>query len=356
MNKINKTYEPFLFLYITNQCQLSCKHCYMGKRLHNGQIMPAENVERILKLMRVLYGHYKVYLLGGEPTLHPELDKILKICKRENYLVVLTSNGLVSESAWNKILPGHIDSLSFSLDGSSREIHEFLRGKNTFSPLIESIKDARGRNFKTRIICTINKKNVADVPNIINLASDLQIDLLSFHYFTPTGNGRYYSNFQLSNKEWLKFVRNLKNYVLNSKINNKLKIYYPPAFVKKDELSLLKKSGYKGCTARNLERLAIFPDGKCYICSAFLDKDINFGLINDKGFFINKGKNNELNLINKVSLKCERCSRAFICNGGCAAYNHFKYGVPTDKCSRDLIPICPLWTTSVNDTTQASLR
>ena len=63
-----------------------CKHCYMGKRLQNGQAMSTKYIRKILKFMRVIYGHYKVYLLGGEPTLHPELDEILKICKEEKYL------------------------------------------------------------------------------------------------------------------------------------------------------------------------------------------------------------------------------------------------------------------------------
>jgi len=249
----------------------------MGERLQNGQVMSTKYIRKILKFMRVIYGHYRVYLLGGEPTLHPEIDRVLKICKEEKYLVVLTSNGLISQNTWDKILPGYINSLSFSLDGASCESHEFLRGENTFKPLIENIKEARKRKFKTRLICTINKKNIREVPRIIKLASDLQVGLLSFHYFTPTGKGRYYPNLQLSNKEWLKFVRDLRGCISKIQINNKLKIYYPPAFVSKEELPLIEKAGYKGCPARNLERLAIFPDGKCYICSAFLDQNVSFG-------------------------------------------------------------------------------
>jgi len=356
MNKLNKTYEPFLFLYITNQCQLNCKHCYMGKRLQNGQVMSIRYIRKILKFMRVLYGHYRVYLLGGEPTLHPELDRVLKICKEEKYLVVLTSNGLISQNTWDKILPRYIDSLSFSLDGASRESHEFLRGEDTFQPLIENIQEACKRKFKTRLICTITKKNVKEVPRIIKLASDLQVGLLSFHYFTPTGRGSHYSTLQLSNKEWLKFVRDLKDCVSKIQINDRLKIYYPPAFVSKKELPLIEMAGYKGCPARNLERLAIFPNGKCYICSAFLDQNVSFGQINNRGFSINKTDSNELNIINRMSLKCGKCSHAYICNGGCAAYNYFGYGVSTNKCGGELIPICPLWTTSVNDKTQAVLR
>ncbi|MBL7156382.1 MAG: radical SAM protein [Candidatus Pacebacteria bacterium] len=328
----------------------------MGKRLQNGQVMSTKYIRKILKFMRVIYGHYRVYLLGGEPTLHPELDKVLKICKEEKYLVVLTSNGLISQNTWDKVLPRYIDSLSFSLDGASRESHEFLRGENTFQPLIENIKEARKRKFKIRLICTINKKNIREVPRIIKLASDLHVGLLSFHYFTPTGGGSHYSNLQLSNKEWLKFVRDLKDCVSKIQINDKLKIYYPPALVSKEELLLIEKAGYKGCPARNLERLSIFPDGKCYVCSAFLDQNVNFGQINNRGFFIKKDNDNELDIINKISLKCGECSYAYICKGGCAAYDYFRYGVPTNKCSGGLIPICPLWTMSVNDKTQAVLR
>ncbi|WP_220040648.1 hypothetical protein, partial [Streptomyces tateyamensis] len=47
--------EPFLFLYITEKCQLRCKHCYMGDRLDAERRMTPAMVEDILSSLRVAY-------------------------------------------------------------------------------------------------------------------------------------------------------------------------------------------------------------------------------------------------------------------------------------------------------------
>jgi len=75
-NIANSKLEPFIFLYITERCQLRCKHCYMGDRLLKPKEMSLEEIRKILKYFKSL-GHYKLYLLGGEPLLHPQIKEII---------------------------------------------------------------------------------------------------------------------------------------------------------------------------------------------------------------------------------------------------------------------------------------
>ncbi|HSQ97295.1 MAG TPA: radical SAM protein [Rickettsiales bacterium] len=66
------------YIYITENCQLKCKHCYLGQRLVKPQIMSKNKVFNILKLLKKL-GVKKLSIFGGEPTLHKDFIEIVKI-------------------------------------------------------------------------------------------------------------------------------------------------------------------------------------------------------------------------------------------------------------------------------------
>lgn len=334
-------FEPFLFLYITEKCQLRCKHCYMGDRLERESFMSLDMIRSVLETVQTLYGQYKVYLLGGEPTLHPDFDNIIDICRQLSYKVVLTSNGIIPERTWKILRSNVVDSLSFSLDGSNRDVHDFMRGKNVFASLERSIDKATKLGIQTRVIYTVNRRNIHDAFNAIEYAERQGISMISFHYFTPTGLGRDKPEWQLSPAEWRDFTHKLKEAAERSTIQ----IYYPPAFVTPDELPSLQDAGYRGCTARNLERLAIFPDGRVYLCSMFFDTDLHHATFEEGRIVpVTRHSAGELELVSSVAGNCQSCPNARSCKAGCAAYDHFGSPLTTADCSQEIVPICPLWT------------
>lgn len=338
--------EPFLFLYITEKCQLRCKHCYMGERLDAERRMSPAQVEQILSALRVTYGQYKVYLLGGEPTTHPQLNAILDVCKEQGYKVVLTSNGLIPPKVW-PLLDGRLDSFSFSMDGAQASTHEAMRGPNTWRPLMASMERAVASRFQTRAIFTVSTANRADVFRAIDLAENIGLEMLSFHYFTPTGLGKDKPHYQLPPGEWMDLCKQLREVAAGRRV----RVFYPPAFVSADELPTLRRAGYGGCTARNLERLAIFPDGRVYICSAFFDTDLHYGEFRD-GVIVPRLVDgiSELTLVNKVSSNCRTCPHSSICGGGCAAYDYLQKTLISSDCDRTTLPVCPLWSMPVEPT------
>lgn len=333
------TLEPFLFLYITERCQLRCRHCYMGGRLETERRMSPQYVQEVLSCLRILYGQYKVYLLGGEPTTHPDLDAILEICSDQGYKVVLTSNGLIPARAWHA-LDHRVDSMSFSLDGARQDTHEAMRGPNTYRPLMASIGTAVAAGMQTRAIFTVNTANAGEVLEAIDLAENLGLEMISFHYFTPTGLGRDKPHYQLPPRRWLDLCADIRA----AAAGRRVRVFYPPAFADADELARLNGLGYRGCTARNLERLAVFPDGRVYICSMFLDTDLHHGQFID-GRIVPRltPEGSELTLVNQVSDNCRSCPVSGSCGGGCAAYDRLRTTLASSDCTRDLAPVCPLW-------------
>ncbi|GEM_PF-6452824 len=76
---------------ITHKCNLRCKHCYIGTRDNPGTL----SLEVIKKLVREMeeLGCYQLAIGGGEPTLHPDFEKILEIIHKSKIVAHIVTNG-----------------------------------------------------------------------------------------------------------------------------------------------------------------------------------------------------------------------------------------------------------------------
>src|SRR3984893_11373822 len=70
-----------VYLYITEACQLRCKHCYMGERLERALKMPLSRIVSPLATWRRMGGS-KLTILGGEPTLHPNYADAIRFARK----------------------------------------------------------------------------------------------------------------------------------------------------------------------------------------------------------------------------------------------------------------------------------
>ncbi|WP_416968285.1 SPASM domain-containing protein [Streptomyces sp. 4F14] len=134
----------------------------------------------------------------------------------------------------------------------------------------------------------------------------------------------------------------------------RVRVFYPPALATPDQLPQINAQGYRGCTARNLERLAIFPDNRVYICSAFFDTELHYGTWHNGAIRprLHQGRN-ELTLVSSTAPGCRSCTHASVCGGGCAAHDHLQRTLVSTECDQQTIPICPLWSMSATPTTTA---
>lgn len=102
--------EEFHFeINIVKHCNLNCRGCNHFSPLADNEFMEVSQIEQDVRRLGELFDHTasRIFLLGGEPLLHPELEKIMKIC-RENFAktsIYIVTNGILldkmSESFWN---------------------------------------------------------------------------------------------------------------------------------------------------------------------------------------------------------------------------------------------------------------
>jgi len=85
-------YSPFLAqMVIIRRCNLSCGYCSEYDKVSNPVPLPVL-VERLRKLKSL--GTFGISLTGGEPTLHPDLPRLIRKCRELRFFRIgMISNG-----------------------------------------------------------------------------------------------------------------------------------------------------------------------------------------------------------------------------------------------------------------------
>jgi len=301
----------------------------MGQRLNRGFLLSNEKAQQFITYCYKLGAEY-ITFIGGEPTLHPDLPNMVDYAVQTGYKqVMIDSNGLNIKNI-KKIPPEHLSYVTISLDGASPEVHEKVRGPNTFSKTLASIKELISIGYKVRINCTIFQFNLDEAPLLLGLADELGIKLVNFHVFSEEGNGAKKPCWSLSPDDWIKFC----NYIDEIRSNYKTSIWYPPTWSTVEQLPKYVKAGYRGCLGCSLDRLSIFPDGQCYVCSVLFDQAAYFGKITDNGFVLNRN-GNEFELFTRSMFQA---SEPWLTGCPAEAYLAKAQGVP-----ETLVSICRCW-------------
>ena len=336
-DKSRTYYKSFYhaFIYITERCQLRCNHCYMGNRLERPTEMSYEKTVNIMEYCRRL-GTRNVTFVGGEPTLHGELPQIVNFAVKLGYNnIYIDTNGLLIERL--KIIPtNNITFIRVSLDGASKETHNQIRGEATFQKAISNIKELVILGYKIAITVTISQCNIHEASNILPLADQLGVSVVNFHVFSEEGRGITNSHWSLKPQDWIDFYESLGKF----KHKYNISIRYPPTWTTAQKMGKFVAEGYRGCLGYTLDRLSIFPDGTCYICSLLFDKPLHFGTITDKGFKLNKN-NNEFEIFTR-DLFSARESWLM----GCPAERYLE-SQGKKKMSSEFISICRCWKSQV---------
>jgi MoaA/NifB/PqqE/SkfB family radical SAM enzyme len=324
-----------IYLYITERCQLRCGHCYMGDRLERGQAMSFEKAAATISYMNRLGAEYLTFV-GGEPTLHPDLPRMVKHALDAGYRkVMLDSNGLLVKRI-QQIPPESLFYVRISLDGASPETHDKVRGSGNFDKTIDAIKLLTSSGYTVRITSTIFRFNIHEAFKIISLADELGVRLVNFHTFSEEGNGVVNSHWSLKPEDWIEFYESLTE----RKEKYKAEIRYPPTWATPKKAKEYAKQGFRGCLGCSLDRLSIFPDGRCYVCSVLFDQPLHFATLTEKGLVLNR-QNNEYELFTKANIDADDPS--FM---GCPAETVLE-GNGKPKHSDGLISMCRLWRTQV---------
>ncbi len=330
-----------VYVYITEACQLRCSGCYMGDRLERALKMPYGQIENTLAAWRQMGGS-KLTILGGEPTLHPRYEDVIRLAGRIGYEhVITTSNGLgPARRKFASLEPSDFAYVQISVDGGSPTTHDAVRGAGKFTETLETVAELCARGFDTRIICTVSKRNEADCLRLLDIADDLGVSLVKYHVMSVIGRGHGSPQDGMEPPEWLAFTDRLSG----AAMGHTTRCWYQPTFARRSEMPRFEAEGYRGCIGRTLDRISVFPDGRAYVCSFLFDTDLHFATTTPDGRIKLNAADNEFDLFTGALTKpgCGGCKAPTSCMGGCPA-EQVVDGRSSCDAYNDIVPVCRLW-------------
>ncbi|MDD5673130.1 MAG: radical SAM protein [Chitinivibrionales bacterium] len=160
--------KPLLLHYfITNRCNAHCTFCDIWKQQPKIDARLDDVIKNLADARRA--GCKFVDFTGGEPLLHPDLPLFLKAARRIGFFTSVTTNCLLfAERAAE--LTGLIDLLHFSLDADTPELHNKIRGVDSFDAVLKCIPVALVHKLVPDILFTYTNENIDTFKGVYDLA------------------------------------------------------------------------------------------------------------------------------------------------------------------------------------------
>lgn len=181
---------PVVIWNLVRRCNLACKHCYSISADHD---FPGElSTDEVYAVMDDLkaFGVPVLILSGGEPLLRPDIYAISMRAKAMGFYVGLSTNGtLIDERNIGKIAAVGYDYVGISIDGL-RETHDkFRRLDGAFDASMHGIHLCQAHGIKVGLRFTLTQDNAAELPAILDLMDEMDIDKFYLSHLNYAGRG-----------------------------------------------------------------------------------------------------------------------------------------------------------------------
>jgi len=145
------------------RCPLKCKHCHLPPEVkEKGVVKSIEQARREFVILNELFGVDSITISGGEPTIHPQLDKVVEIA-RDIFREVYVITRLVPKKTWLD----EVDGVYLSIDYVF-ERHDEMRGvKGLFDAKMKALA-----HDKVHVRSTVLPDNYEDILTLLVLMRD----------------------------------------------------------------------------------------------------------------------------------------------------------------------------------------
>lgn len=178
-NDSKQEWLPFLSFPITKKCNFKCLYCGSGGEAtaSNNEIISVDTIKEYVTY-GIEKGLTKFRITGGEPFLHPEIDKILEFLDSTGCYVLVNTNGSLVGKYKNLIskLSSNVK-FAVSFDTLKPEVLEIISRVKCHQNIIENIRFLSESGNLLRLNMVINKHNCDEVYDIINFCQELHCDL-----------------------------------------------------------------------------------------------------------------------------------------------------------------------------------
>ncbi len=190
LEPVRRPSGPVVIWNLVRRCNLTCKHCYTtsADRDFPGELGTSE----VLDVMQDLktFGVPVLILSGGEPLLRPDIFEITARAKELGFYVALSSNGtLIDDANIAQIAAADYDYVGISIDGIEHTHDNFRRKAGAFKAALNGVRLCKYSNIKVGLRFTATQDNADDLPQLMQLMDDEDVDKFYLSHLNYGGRG-----------------------------------------------------------------------------------------------------------------------------------------------------------------------
>jgi len=199
-NKLRATeinYVPPVFaVTIVDSCNLRCPNCLYilenPDKWFNSSLSVKKFEEILQKYNRDMKAEI-IFLTGGEPLIHPEFDKLVKISRNYKLSPKISTNGILIMNNPSYLMD--LDYVNVSMDSYDYEtFKKYRKGtKRQFDRMLEGLKFLKENNINFGLSYVISAENVFEMEKMIEFSERFMPNFAYFHNINPHGSDKFKS-------------------------------------------------------------------------------------------------------------------------------------------------------------------
>lgn len=195
-----------IHFYYTSKCNLNCAHCFT-KKDNIGIEMTIDQKKKMVNQMTEL-GINEILIGGGEPFAKEDFHEFVQYCLDNSISTKVFTNGLLlTEEMCKQIGRWNLTYLSISVDGTTDDDYEKIRGVRGISVLKRNIAFLKKYcSFPIAISVTVGNDNYLDAEKYLRFAQECNVDRIKVRPTKPAGNVIDNPNVYLTPERYLEFI------------------------------------------------------------------------------------------------------------------------------------------------------
>ena len=317
-----------LFLHINDVCNLRCAHCYALREGPDHAAVEAArgmlalaDIERMADELGGL-GLAGVTLGGGEPTLHRELEAIIRSLHRRGLKISLLTNATRISESLAALLAETGVLVLVSLHGPDAETHEQLAGPGSFTPALAGISRLLDHLPAPQLIInsTMWDGNTTRLPAMVRFAETLgagRIRFMPLHGFADSGG---HLSMTCDSDELMHWARSAAEMRVGQ--GWKIEVAVGLSGIPGATCADIGDDGQRVCSVGR--ELVVAADGGVFSCPVLMQPEHRLGSV-EEGLdtIARSARLRELERIvaarREEVAACASCALSGICQGGCPA-------------------------------------
>jgi len=320
------------YLYMAGSCNLACRHCWItpgyltSSEVDNGEkSLPFELYELAIREGKPLgLGHIK--FTGGEPFVHPQVEKMLVYATEHQLGVTIETNGTLITEGRARFLreKTSVSFVSVSLDGATSGTHDYMRSvPGSFARAQAGIRHLIAAGIHPQVIMSLYEGNIDEIEPLTQWAVSVGCASIKLNIIQDTGRGGNFKE-RVNGIERLVKLGYWVERDLQARVPIPIHYSWPPAF------KTIRQLGYRGgcdsCSVHSI--LGILHTGQMSMCGIGVQQDeLVYGILGEVSL-ADIWKNHPVliqirdSIPDKLSGICGNCMLRDTCMGFCPAENY----------------------------------